>query len=89
MPTDKYTWRPAEGVRPVGEVHTHIITANYAVSRALGTRFPAGRESPVRLRVFKTTRRRFQQALQESFAHFRSAVLALSDTHADEPQKEV
>src|SRR5260370_7648288 len=41
MPTEKYTWRPAEGVRSVGEVFTHIIAANYAVARALGTAPPA------------------------------------------------
>src|SRR6266852_1882163 len=27
MPTEKYAWRPAEGVRSVGEVFTHIIAA--------------------------------------------------------------
>ncbi len=27
-PAEKYTWRPAEGVRSVGEVFTHITAAN-------------------------------------------------------------
>src|SRR5215467_1650982 len=42
MPAEKYAWRPAEGVRSVGEVYTHIVVANYGVARALGTAFPAG-----------------------------------------------
>jgi hypothetical protein len=42
MPAEKYTWRPAEGVRSVGEVFTHITAANYGISRALGTPPPAG-----------------------------------------------
>jgi hypothetical protein len=29
MPAEKYSWRPSEGVRSVGEVFTHIISANY------------------------------------------------------------
>src|SRR5271169_5424432 len=42
MPAEKYTWRPAEGVRSVGEVFTHITAGNYGIARALGTPPPAG-----------------------------------------------
>ncbi len=42
MPAEKYTWRPAEGVRSVGEVFTHITTGNYGIARAFGTAPPAG-----------------------------------------------
>src|SRR5260370_30667839 len=42
MPAEKYTWRPAEGVRSVGEVFTHITAANYGLARALGTAPPSG-----------------------------------------------
>jgi hypothetical protein len=42
MPAEKYTWRPAEGVRSVGEVLTHITAANYGIARALGTAPSAG-----------------------------------------------
>src|SRR6266403_4582296 len=42
MPAEKYTWRPAEGVRSVGEVFTHIMVANYGIARAFGTAPPAG-----------------------------------------------
>ena len=43
MPADKYSWRPADGVRSVGEIYTHIISANYVVARALGAPPLAGR----------------------------------------------
>jgi DinB superfamily len=49
-PAEKYTWRPVEGVRSVGEVFTHITAANYGIARALGTAPPAGidfKASPV------------------------------------------
>ena len=29
VPADKYGWRPAEGVRSIGEVFLHISAANY------------------------------------------------------------
>ncbi len=86
MPADKYSWRPAEGVRSVGEVYTHIIMANYGVARALGTAFPAGLD-PKAVAAMSGDKAKVQQALKESFAHFHGAVLALSDADADKPQK--
>src|SRR5260370_33560124 len=35
MPAEKYTWRPAEDGRSVGEAFTHIIPAKYGAARAL------------------------------------------------------
>jgi hypothetical protein len=29
VPADKYTWRPSEGVRSIGEVYLHIAAANF------------------------------------------------------------
>src|SRR5687767_12547549 len=31
MPADKYSWRPAPGVRSVGEVYMHIVSANFMI----------------------------------------------------------
>jgi uncharacterized damage-inducible protein DinB len=86
MPGDKYSWRPAEGVRSVGEVYTHIISANYGVARALGTPFPEGFDLKA-VPALSNDKAKVQQTLKESFAHFRKAVLALSDADADKPQK--
>jgi uncharacterized damage-inducible protein DinB len=86
MPAEKYPWRPAEGVRSVGEVYTHIISANYGVARALGAPFPAGFDLKA-VSAMSSDKAKVQQALKESFAHFRSAILALSDSDADKPQK--
>lgn len=86
MPADKYAWRPAEGVRSIGEVYTHIISANYGVARALGTPPPSGFD-PKSVPAMSGVKAKVQQALKESFAHFRRAILALSDAEADKPQK--
>lgn len=40
MPEDKYDWRPAEGVRSIGEVYLHIGIANYGLSRPFGAQMP-------------------------------------------------
>ena len=42
MPAEKYTWKPGEGVRSVGDVYIHISAANYGVGHALGASLPAG-----------------------------------------------
>jgi len=86
MPTEKYTWRPAEGVRSVGEVFTHIIAANYGVARALGTAPPAGFDFKA-IAALSADKPKVLQALKDSFAHFRTAIVALSEADADKPQK--
>lgn len=85
MPPEKYSWRPGEGVRSVGEVYTHIAAANYGVGRALGTAFPAGLDFKSLL-ALSGDKPKVIQALKDSFAHLRQAILALNDADADKPQ---
>ena len=42
MPAEKYTWRPGEGVRSVGEVYNHVAAANYFLPTFWGGKVPAG-----------------------------------------------
>jgi uncharacterized damage-inducible protein DinB len=86
VPAEKYSWRPAEGVRSIGEVYAHIVAANYGLARALGTPPPAGID-PKAIMAASNDKAKTLQALKDSFAHFRQAVLALSDADADKPQK--
>jgi uncharacterized damage-inducible protein DinB len=86
MPAEKYAWRPAEGVRSVGEVFTHITLANYGIARALGTAPPAGFD-PKAITALPADKGKVLQALKESFAHFRGAIIALNEADADKPQK--
>jgi uncharacterized damage-inducible protein DinB len=85
MPAEKYNWRPAEGVRSIGEVFTHIITANYGVARALGAALPAGFD-PKAITALSADKPKVLQVLKDSFAHFRSAIMALKEADADRPQ---
>lgn len=86
VPAEKYPWKPAEGVRSIGEVYTHIVAANYGVARALGTQPPAGFDFKS-IAAMSTDKAKTLQALKDSFAHFRQAIQALSDADADKPQK--
>jgi uncharacterized damage-inducible protein DinB len=86
MPAEKYVWRPAEGVRSVGEVFMHITGANYGVARALGTAPPAGLD-PKAMMALSGDKPKVLQALKDSFAHFHSAIVALDEADADKPQK--
>jgi uncharacterized damage-inducible protein DinB len=86
MPAEKYTWHPAEGVRSVGEVFTHITVANYGIARALGTAPPAGFD-PKAITALSADKPKVLQALKDSFAHFRGAIIALNEADADKPQK--
>jgi len=86
MPAEKYTWRPGEGVRSVGEVFTHIVGANCGVARALGTAPPAGLDFKS-IMALSSDKPKVIQALKDSFAHFRNAIIALKDADADKAQK--
>jgi len=84
MPAEKCPWRPLGGVRPVGEVFTPIA-AKYGVARALGTAPPAGLDFKS-IMAFSRDKPKVIQALRDSFAHFRNAVIALKGEDADKPQ---
>jgi uncharacterized damage-inducible protein DinB len=42
IPAEKYTWRPAEGVRSIGELFLHVSGANYSIPNLIGTPVPTG-----------------------------------------------
>lgn len=41
-PAEKYSWRPAPGVRSTSEVYMHIVLANFYLLRYTGPEMPAG-----------------------------------------------
>ena len=42
VPAEKYSWRPAPGVRSISEVFTHIAGANYLFPSMAGVKPPEG-----------------------------------------------
>jgi uncharacterized damage-inducible protein DinB len=77
MPQEKYSWRPAEGVRSISEVYMHIAGANYLFPAFLGVKPPAGIDRGMEKTV--TEKAKVVEALRASFAHVREGVAAMSD----------
>jgi uncharacterized damage-inducible protein DinB len=86
VPAEKYSWRPMEGVRSIGEVYAHIAAANYNLARVLGTPLPAGVD-PKAINAAAGDKAKTLQALKDSFAHFRGAILAIKDADLNNPLK--
>jgi uncharacterized damage-inducible protein DinB len=86
IPAEKYSWRPGEGVRSIGEVYAHIAAANYGTARALGLQAPAGLDFKA-IQATAADKAKVTQVLKESFAHLRQAILAINDGDMDKAQK--
>jgi uncharacterized damage-inducible protein DinB len=84
IPQEKYSWRPGEGVRSVSEVYMHVAGANYLIPRAVGVNPPAGLEKDLEK---ITDKAKVVDALKQSFAHVRLALLGTSDADLDKPAK--
>jgi uncharacterized damage-inducible protein DinB len=83
MPADKYAWRPAEGVRSVGEVYVHIAQANFGLPRIWGAA-PATAGIDVKgLAAQANDKAKVVEALKQSLASVRQAVLATPDSDLD------
>src|SRR5229473_4712259 len=79
VPAEKYTWRPAEGVRSVSEVYLHVATANYNLPHVFGVAPPLG----FKVQGFEkstTDKAKVVGTLKDSFAHMRQAVLNMPDS---------
>src|SRR5580693_542009 len=65
IPAEKYSWRPAEGVRSISEVFTHIASANYGFPFMAGIKPPEGVDRNMEKTV--TEKSKVQAALKQSF----------------------
>jgi uncharacterized damage-inducible protein DinB len=82
-PAEKFSWRPAEGVRSVSEVYMHLAGANYMLPSFAGVKVPEGISRDMEKTV--TEKAAVIDALKKSFAHLRAAVEATPDADLDKP----
>ena len=93
----KYGWRPADGVRSVGEVLAHVAGANIMLPTMAGVRsssvVPA---APAEMRAMMDSMRalektadeaKIREALAKSFTHLKEAVAAVPDDQLDAAAK--
>jgi uncharacterized damage-inducible protein DinB len=82
MPEDKYSWRPAEGVRSFGEAILHAAAANYQIPTYVGIKAPEG----MKLMEFETSMTKKADiiaAYKKSVEHMKAGVYAMADADFD------
>jgi uncharacterized damage-inducible protein DinB len=87
VPAEKYTWRPAEGVRSIAEAYLHIAAGNYEI---LGFTPYKAAGAPADLSKFDTSttdKAQVVAALEKSFQATREAIEKIPDSALDKPVK--
>ena len=93
MPAEKYSWRPAEGMRTVGGLFAHVVIDNYKAVEALDQAPPAppgGLHStfqPETILALSENKPKLLEELKSSFAHLRTRILEMSDADGDKSQR--
>lgn len=91
MPADRYSWRPAQGMRSLGGLFAHVAMANYDAIEALDKEQgaqsgPHSGPAPETLLAIAEDKPKILEALKNSFAQLRIRILKLSDEDGDKPQ---
>jgi uncharacterized damage-inducible protein DinB len=79
IPAEKYSWRPARGVRSVSEVYMHIAGGNYTLVSFVGDKSMLDTRSFERV----TEKPRILEELRRSFDYLRDAIVTTSDAELD------
>lgn len=82
-PWEKYSWRPAAGVRSVCEVFLHVAGDGYVLGEPFGVKPPAG----VDLKTIETCpadKAKVMATLKASYAAFKASVTAMKDADLDQ-----
>ena len=86
IPQEKYSWRPGEGVRSVGEVFVHITGGNFLYMRMLGGKTPADIDMKA-LQAATNDKAKVVEALKRSFDFVRQTVNSLPDADLEKAVK--
>lgn len=86
MPQEKYTWRPADGVRSVSEVYLHMAAANFGLTALTGAApYPGFKfQGYERSTTDKAT---IIDQLNKSFEYAETSIGNLSDADLLKPKK--
>jgi uncharacterized damage-inducible protein DinB len=82
IPADKYTWRPAAGVRSFSEVFLHVAGSNFNLPRTLGV---VPKEGMLTRDYWTSTtdKAKIVADLKRSFAFLRAGIEKLTDADAE------
>ncbi|HKS82857.1 MAG TPA: DinB family protein [Candidatus Acidoferrales bacterium] len=88
IPAEKYSWRPGEGVRSIGEVYLHIAAANHNIPTMIG----AAKSPQFMTKGFEqsvTDKQQIITVLNESFDYAISVVKGMSNADFAKAQKQL
>ena len=88
MPPEKLNWRPAEGVRSIGEVYLHISQANYGFMTLLGATGPIDFKTKD-FEKSTTDKAKIIEWLNQSFDFAKAQITKMSNADFAKAQKEL
>ncbi|HYW66846.1 MAG TPA: DinB family protein [Candidatus Dormibacteraeota bacterium] len=88
MPAEKFTWRPAAGVRSVSELYLHVALANFNIPTMMGVTPAAGIDKEG-FEKSTTDKAKVIEQLNKSFAFAISAVDKMSNSDFAKPEKKL
>ncbi len=83
LPAEKYSWRPAPGVRSVSEVFMHVVNANYFLLGHMGRQRPA--DLPRNSEKVVTEKAQVVAWLKKSVADVQQTIRSTSDADLLKP----
>ncbi|HSS39953.1 MAG TPA: DinB family protein [Polyangia bacterium] len=87
VPQDKYTWRPAPGVRSISEVYLHIAGGNYGLGKMITGKAPPADAKfdgdHKKWDTQTTDKAAIKKILQASFDYVRDAIKSVPDKDLD------
>jgi uncharacterized damage-inducible protein DinB len=86
IPPEKYSWRPAPGVRSTGEVFMHIAGTNFFLLKRMGHKPPADFES-LNVEKVATDKAKVIEWLKRSLDAVREAHAAATPAELQKPEK--
>lgn len=86
MPAEKYSWRPGEKVRSVGEVFMHVAGGNYFLTGLLGGKAPEG-VNPREFDKDANDKAKVKATMKASFDHVRKFLAAMPDADLSKAMK--
>ena len=90
MPESTFKWRPAPGVRSVGEVFLHVASDNYLIPISMGKEAPASSGITSDYKTAETfekrplTKDQIIAELEASFKHLHEGMALTTDANANE-----
>jgi uncharacterized damage-inducible protein DinB len=85
VPAEKYSWRPAAGVRSVSEVYMHVAVANAYLPSFTGVKIPEGYTRDMEKMV--TDKAKVIDTMSKSFDNLKSFAASTSDADLEKKVK--